>query len=549
MSTSGDGSIENPPQSDTTNITTTIRQMNGPPLTCSQALNTDFNFILEAGYVPETEAFYNKLWAERDVMRVVVKHHLGLSDKSICTIADQHDWMRGFFNVCIPVEVQSPDSFHKQKLILRCAMPHKLAEAYNPGSVDEKMGCEVGAYAWIQERCPEIRIPHLYGFAFSNQRHFTHEAHLPLHTRAASYLRRKLHKLLKHPLLLSRYTKNPSGHRLSSAYMLLENVRTEDSHTLASNWERHQEDPIRRYNLSRSIARIMLSLARFPQSKIGSFQFHPNGTVTLTNRPLICTAMIHENEGAPMSMQRETTYTSTEPFVADMFHFHDKRFSGHPNVIDDAEDCREEMAIRLLNRMVAHHYIRQDHRNGPYFLQLNDFHASNVFVDSDWNITSLIDLEWICALPVELLEVPYWLSGCEIDEPRKERWEDFNVVRKEFLKIFEAEACVVRAEHGISLAKIMRESWESGGVWFWHGITSQNAMTLLFKQHIQPRFLGKSLAGSEEEMLSSFWSEDSGKVVQRKVEELEKYKGEVESLFSNGVKGGSDGVNGSKGLE
>ena len=102
-------------------------------------------------------------------MSVIVKHHLGLGDQVTCIVAGQRRWIRGNFNVCVPIEVESPDSV--QELILRCAMPHKLAEAHNPGSVDEKLGCEVGAYAWIQERCPEIRIPHLYGFGFLDRRH------------------------------------------------------------------------------------------------------------------------------------------------------------------------------------------------------------------------------------------------------------------------------------------------------------------------------------------------------------------------------------------
>jgi hypothetical protein len=33
------------------------------------------------------------------------------------------------------------------------------------------------------------------------------------------------------------------------------------------------------------------------------------------------------------------------------------------------------------------------HRHGPFPLQLTDLHASNIFVDEDWNITCLIDLE------------------------------------------------------------------------------------------------------------------------------------------------------------
>ena len=161
--TSFDASIE------LTQPDATIQLMNGPPITYNDALNTDKNIIQEAQHVAATKALYQKLWADRNTMSALIKHHLGLGDQASCTIAQQHQWMRGNFNVCVPVEVQSPGSYHK--LILRCAMPHKLAEAHNPGSMDEKTGCEVGAYAWIQERCPDIRIPHLYGFGFSDQRH------------------------------------------------------------------------------------------------------------------------------------------------------------------------------------------------------------------------------------------------------------------------------------------------------------------------------------------------------------------------------------------
>jgi hypothetical protein len=59
-------------------------------------------------------------------------------------------------------------------------MPHKLAENRYPGTIDEKLGCEVGTYAWIQRTCPDIRIPFLYGFGFSNQRHVSNLLSLPL---------------------------------------------------------------------------------------------------------------------------------------------------------------------------------------------------------------------------------------------------------------------------------------------------------------------------------------------------------------------------------
>lgn len=42
-------------------------------------------------------------------------------------------------------------------------------------------------------------------------------------------------------------------------------------------------------------------------------------------------------------------------------------------------------------------------RSRPFLLQLTDIYPSNIFVDRDWNFMTIIDLEWMCALPAEML--------------------------------------------------------------------------------------------------------------------------------------------------
>ncbi|PKS08632.1 hypothetical protein jhhlp_005019 [Lomentospora prolificans] len=514
----------------------TLQLLNRPPITYRQALDTDKNIIHEASYVEATNVQYQKLWEERDLIRALVNHHLTLKDGDNCVVADPRRWIRGSFNVCIPIEVQSTTS-PCRKLLLRCAMPHKLAEAKYPGSIDEKMGCEVGAYAWMQERCSTIRIPNLYGFGFSDHSHslqFTHEAYRSLFVRSIHRLRRWFRRLAGYTTLLSRYISHPTMHRLSTPYMLLEDVSSDTSEMLSNTWDEHRTDPARRKRLFRGIAQLMLSLARVPQPRIGSFRFHDDGSVTLTNRPLICSTMILENDGTPRTIQRNNTYLSTDAFVADLFNFHDKRFLSHPNAVFDNESCYSEMATRVLLRAVSHHYIRKDQRNGPFFLQLDDFHASNIFVDKDWNITCVIDLEWISSLPVEKLAVPYWLTGSAIDDIH-EHLTEFDIVRREFMDIFEEEEREAAAEHSLSLAHIMRENWESGSVWFWYGITSINAMYSLFTDHLCRRFLHRRLSLKEEELIARFWSEDASEVVECKVKEYHGYERNLRGLFDKGV--------------
>ncbi|KAL7783408.1 hypothetical protein V8C37DRAFT_413741 [Trichoderma ceciliae] len=72
---------------------------------------------------------------------------------------------------------------------------------------------------------------------------------------------------------------------------------------LSTTWEEHRNNPSRRARLFQRISRLVLSLARIPQPRIGSFQFHPDCTIALTNRPLTCTTILLENEGAPRLSQ------------------------------------------------------------------------------------------------------------------------------------------------------------------------------------------------------------------------------------------------------
>lgn len=147
----------------------TLKLVDRGPITFDSARETDENIINQSTYFAATTELYNQLWAERETISAVVKHHLGLGHLQDCIVQPPLEWIRGSFNVCIPVSVTS--GAVRKRYILRCPMTHKLAEARYPGTVDEKLGCEVGTYAWIQDHCPEIRIPFLYGFGFSDHRH------------------------------------------------------------------------------------------------------------------------------------------------------------------------------------------------------------------------------------------------------------------------------------------------------------------------------------------------------------------------------------------
>lgn len=79
-------------------------------------------------------------------------------------MADIKSWYHGGFNVCIPVTISAWEGkeLPGQRVLIRFPLPYRVGEAFRPGNGDEKIRCEAGAYAYLQENCPEVPIPRLY---------------------------------------------------------------------------------------------------------------------------------------------------------------------------------------------------------------------------------------------------------------------------------------------------------------------------------------------------------------------------------------------------
>lgn len=310
--------------------------------------------------------------------------------------------------------------------------------------------------------------------------------------------------------------------------MVMEYVGSDVGQLLADSWEKQREDPAHLETLCRGIARIMLALSRVPQPKIGSFRFNDDGTVTLANRPLLCSTMILENEGTPRTMPTDETYGCTEPFVADMIRLHDNRLLSNPSATDEEDDCRSQMAIRALLRVMSHHFVRRERRNGPFGVQLTDIHPGNILVDKHWNVTCVFDLGEMCALPLEMMSVPYWLTGRAISQLQGERLVEFDQTRRRFMQILEEEE---KSTEGV-LSKIMRETWQSQGVWFWHSLSSVDAAFWLVADHLCPKFQAR-LSVQVERSFSQFWCENTDQAVKIKLEDFERYDHDLQELFKN----------------
>ncbi|KAK4146361.1 uncharacterized protein C8A04DRAFT_25871 [Dichotomopilus funicola] len=507
--------------------------LNGRQRTLNSAADDEDDFLLAIQHQRAAERFREQIRLERDSIVVVVRHHLRLRRGDSCAVLPSDSWIQGGFNLCVLVDVRSRASSESRRVVFRCPMPHKLAEQHHPGTIDEKVSCEAAVYAWMQAHCTDIRIPYLYAFGFAGGSQFAHISQWPWYFRLWHSLKRLTYLLLGYALL-SNYTRVPCTPAVNTAYMLLEYIGPETGQMLSATWAQHRHDSNRRARLFHGIARTMLSLARLPQPHIGSFKFNQSdGTITLTNRPLISTMMIFENSRTPRNIQPRQLYQSPVAFAYDMLTLHDNYFLHYAHAIRDDEEARERITIRTLLRTVMHHFMIPERQNGPFLLQPTDLHQSNIFVDEEWNVTCLIDLEWICSLPAEMLAVPYWLTSCSIDNIINDEYKQFDEARQAFLAAMEEEMITIPPAHDIPITRTMLNTWVSKAVWFWACIRSLNGWLFLFEDHIAPKFCDNRDVISDLKQTSAFWREDIDTIVKAKVEDEERYQAKLRSLFSS----------------
>ncbi len=105
--------------------------------------------------------------SEQGRLSSLAAHHLRIQ-AARCVAEPTKNWPAGSFHKCVPIRVDGPSTGTTAGplLLLRVPMAHRLT-----GMVEEKMRCEVATYIWMQEYCPDIPIPRLYGFGFPNGRH------------------------------------------------------------------------------------------------------------------------------------------------------------------------------------------------------------------------------------------------------------------------------------------------------------------------------------------------------------------------------------------
>jgi len=136
--------------------------------TLETALEQEENMLLDLAYPKQRLDFFVWLYSHRREIEDTVSYHLGLTGAEICRLGEVKDWIHGSFNVCIPVHVDNWGRHPGRRVVIRFPLPYKIGESTYPGNADEKLRCEAATFIWIQDNCPDVPMPYLWGFGFVN---------------------------------------------------------------------------------------------------------------------------------------------------------------------------------------------------------------------------------------------------------------------------------------------------------------------------------------------------------------------------------------------
>ncbi|CAM1501698.1 Fc.00g036820.m01.CDS01 [Cosmosporella sp. VM-42] len=497
-------------------------------ISLDDALEEDVDIIRELSYPEKRDEFWADLYEQLPHIAEVVSRHLNIRQSDF-NLGEFEEWIHGSYNACIPIQIaeRARGANIPRQAIIRFPLPYKVGEDSHPGNIDEKLRSEAATHIWLQQNCPEIPVARLFGFGFPGKQSFTAIKNESLLNRFLWFLRRGILGLFGRTV--STYVPHQRSQLPELGYLVMEHV--DNGEKLSDSWEEHRHDPVRRENLFRGLSQMMLRLAKIPLPKIGSWTMDDRGDLKLTNRPL--TLLLHQLENAEISTEipRDRTYTSVEPYLLDLIACHDNRIRYQPNSIHNEGDGESQLAALTAMRAVLPKFTDRQFREGPFVYSLTDLHRGNIFVDDDWNITNITDLEGACSRPIEMLGPPDWLSGRTLEDIGF-HLDEYASLHDEFVDVLEKEE-LAQYESNTN-ATIMRASWSTGKYWYSHALDSPTTLLALFVAHIQPRF-AKLRAPARAEfshMLMPLWDMDSQGFISSKVTEQEQYIDQLRRLYT-----------------
>lgn len=138
--------------------------LDGNPVSFAEAVDRSDDILHKIDLPDKQRKFKDYLTDHKKEIEGLVRLH---RNSRYADMSESSGWMYGRHSVCIPVCVNNT---RRENCVFRVPLPYRVGEDREYGNAyekaDEKVRCDVATYLWLRKNCPEIPIPHLYGYGF-----------------------------------------------------------------------------------------------------------------------------------------------------------------------------------------------------------------------------------------------------------------------------------------------------------------------------------------------------------------------------------------------
>ncbi|KAI5464325.1 hypothetical protein BGZ63DRAFT_401282 [Mariannaea sp. PMI_226] len=503
-----------------------------PDLTYQEVVDSPDDFIRDQNQEDEKSIFTRFIWKNRSLIKLFVFLHLKLDSGAGFTfyIPNPDLWEYGRFNISFPIEVREFNDNINVAVWFRIPIPYALGEDENPGNVEEKVRIEAGSRLWMRENCPTVPLPHLYGFGFADDRHFTHtEPEAQEQDEEDAQFSHSFQLILAERFAERRLTQYVRNGKFKAPFSYL--IYHYGPGVKLTTKMDANVDPDLYKNLFFSISNILLAMASVPQEKIGSYSFQDDGTIALTGRPHFAAFTQLEAAGIEPAINRGDTYNNTEAFFGDLIRSQRNRLIDYRNAVRNEQDAKEQLGAIAVLRSIANRFIKPKLRKGPFVMQMTELDMNHFVVNDNWNIVSLLELDFMASLPVEMFQEPHWMTGRLVDMD----CEDFYTqceMRGTFLEVFRPmeEAAKPLQDYDICLHNLMQQQHMSGASWFWDSAISLNGVSDFVRRNSSHMSFPAEGPGLFD-LAYKFWGPDADDLITRKLADRSDYLQKLRSWF------------------
>ncbi|KAB8356646.1 hypothetical protein FH972_024223 [Carpinus fangiana] len=231
------------------------------------------------------------------------------------------------------------------------------------------------------------------------------------------------------------------------------------------------------YRAYSHMAEILLQLSKLEFSKTGSLVDRGDEQWDIAGRPITYDMNETVQLGSlPRSKLPHGTFDTSSSFLEACAKLHCDHFEHQRNdALSSEADGEEKYTQRLLFRkyLQSRSNSHSSHDSGQFKLWCDDLRPSNVLVDDNLSVVSVIDWEFTYAAPPEFSNAPPWwllLVEPEKHESGVDAWaEEYDSRLKIFLAALKEQEAAMVARGTLRrdqiLSNDMKKSWESGDFW------------------------------------------------------------------------------------